>query len=167
MKNLKKLALFGLMAVLSASFQNVQAQSMSNSLGIYVFPANDQDTATQDADEMACYKWAINQTGYDPLNPTVVQAAEVDTSADGTAVKGAAVGAAGGAAVGAIAGDAGKGAAIGATVGGVRGIRAKKGGDAQQQQANEQAAAATSAALANDYNKAFAVCMEGKGYTVK
>ena len=164
---MKNLALFGLMVVLSASFQNVQAQSMSNSLGIYVFPANDQDTATQDADEMACYKWAINQTGYDPLNPTVVQAAEVDTSADGTAVKGAAVGAAGGAAVGAIAGDAGKGAAIGATVGGVRGIRAKKGGDAQQQQANDQAAAATSADLANDYKKAFSVCMEGKGYTVK
>jgi len=102
-----------------------------------------------------------------PLNPTVVQAEQVDTSADGTAVKGAAVGAAGGAAVGAIAGDAGKGAAIGATVGGVRGIRAKKGGDAQQQQANDQAAAATSTALADDYKKAYSVCMEGKGYTVK
>jgi hypothetical protein len=167
MKNLKKIVFFGFMLTFCVSFQNIKAQSMSNSLGIYVFPANDQDTATQDADEMACYKWAINQTGYDPLNPTVVQAAEVDTSADGTAVKGAAVGAAGGAAVGAIAGDAGKGAAIGATVGGVRGVRAKKGGDAQQQQANEQAAAATSADLAADYNKAFSVCMEGKGYTVK
>jgi len=167
MRNLKKIVFFGFMFAICASFQSVKAQSMSNSLGIYVFPANDQDTATQDADEMACYKWAINQTGYDPLNPTVVQAAEVDTSADGTAVKGAARGAAGGAAVGAIAGDAGKGAAIGATVGGVRGIRAKKGGDAQQQQANEQAATATSADLANDYNKAFSVCMEGKGYTVK
>ena len=167
MKNLKKIVFFGFMLTFCVSFQNIKAQSMSNSLGIYVFPANDQDTATQDADEMACYKWAINQTGYDPLNPTVVQAAEVDTSADGTAVKGAARGAAGGAAVGAIAGDAGKGAAIGATVGGVRGVRAKKGGDAQQQQANEQAAAATSADLANDYNKAFSVCMEGKGYTVK
>ena len=112
MRNLKKIVFFGFMLAICASFQSVKAQSMSNSLGIYVFPANDQDTATQDADEMACYKWAINQTGYDPLNPTVVQAAEVDTSADGTAVKGAARGAAGGAAVGAIAGDAGKGAAI-------------------------------------------------------
>ncbi len=148
-------------------FQDVNAQSMSKSLGLHVFPANNQDQATQEADEAACYKWAIDQTGYDPINPTVVQSAEVDTSVDGTAVKGSARGAAGGAAVGAIAGDAGKGAAIGATVGGVRGIRAKKGGDAQQQQANDQAAAAASADLAADYNKAFAVCMEGKGYSVK
>jgi len=167
MKNLKKIVFVGFMVTFCVSFQNVKAQSMSNSLGIYVFPANNQDQATQDADEMACYKWAINQTGYDPLNPPVVQAAEVDTSTDGSAVKGAAVGAAGGAAVGAIAGDAGKGAAIGATVGGVRGVRGKKLKEGRQQQANEQAAAATSADLANDYNKAFSVCMEGKGYTVK
>ena len=36
-----------------------------------------------------------------------------------------------------------------------------------QQQANDQAAANVSADLAADYNKAFAVCMEGKGYSVK
>ncbi len=149
------------------SAQNVMAQNLSKSLGIYVFPQNNQDQATQDADESECYKWAINQTGYDPLNPTVVQAQQVDTSADGSALRGSARGAAGGAAIGAIAGDARKGAAIGATAGVVRGARAKKGGDAQQQQANDQAAAAASADLAADYNKAFSVCMEGKGYSVK
>jgi hypothetical protein len=30
-----------------------------------------------------------------------------------------------------------------------------------------EAAAATSQELADNYNKAFSVCMEGKGYTVK
>jgi len=164
---MKNLILIILVGVALLGSQNVVSQNMSKSLGIYVFPANNQDQATQDADEMECYKWAINQTGYDPLNPTVVQAAEVDTSADGSMVRGSARGAAGGAAIGAIAGDAGKGAAIGATAGAVRGRRAKKAGDAQQQQANDQAAAAVSADLANDYNKAFSVCMEGKGYTVK
>ena len=164
---MKKLVLAALVSIVYLNCQNIMAQSMSNSLGIYVFPANNQDQATQDADEMECYKWAINQTGYDPLNPTVVQAEQVDTSADGSMVKGSARGAAGGAAIGAIAGDAGKGAAIGATAGAVRGRRAKKGGDAQQQQANDQAAASVSADLANDYNKAFSACMEGKGYTVK
>ena len=164
---MRKLIFVLAIGVSSLSFQNTKAQNMSKSLGLHVFPSNNQDQATQEADEAECYKWAINQTGYDPINPTVVQSEQVDTSADGTAVKSSARSAAGGAAIGAIAGDAGKGAAIGATVGGVRGIRAKKGGDAQQQQANDQAAAATSADLAADYNKAFAVCLEGKGYSVK
>lgn len=155
------------LGVMGLSSENTYAQSMSKSLGLHVFPSNNQDQAQQDADEAECYKWAINQTGYDPINPTVVQSDQVDTSADGTAVRSSARGAAGGAAVGAIAGDAGKGAAIGATVGGARGIGAKKGGDAQKQQANDQAAANASADLAADYNKAFAVCLEGKGYSVK
>ena len=145
----------------------VQAQSIASSLGLYVFPANNQNAATQEADEMACFTWAKNQTGYDPINPTQVVGAEVDRSADGSAVGGAAFGAAGGAAIGAIAGDAGKGAAIGAVVGGVRGRRSKVVGDERQQQANNQAATAKSKELANDYNKAFSACMEGKGYTVK
>ena len=165
--NMKNIVLVVLASIVYLSSQNVMAQSLSKSLGVYVFPTNNQNQATQDADESACYKWAINQTGYDPLNPTVVQAGQVDTSADGSMVRGSARGAAGGAAIGAIAGDAGKGAAIGATAGAIRGRRAKKVGDAQQQQANNQAAAAVSSDLAADYNKAFSVCMEGKGYSVK
>ena len=145
----------------------MNAQSISSSLGLYVFPANNQNQATQEADETACFKWAKQQSGYDPMNPTVYQGEAVDQSLDGSAVGGAAVGAAGGAAIGAIAGDAGKGAAIGAVVGGVRGRRSKVVGDQRQQQANDQAAATASKNAANDYNKAFAVCMEGKGYTVK
>ena len=148
-------------------FTTMNAQSISSSLGLYVFPANNQTAATQEADETACFKWAKQQSGYDPMNPTVYQGQQVDKSADGSAVGGAAVGAAGGAAIGAIAGDAGKGAAIGAVVGGVRGRRSKVAGDQQQQQANDQAATAASQNAAKDYNKAFAVCMEGKGYTVK
>lgn len=149
------------------TLSTVQAQSIASSLGLYVFPANNQNAATQEADEMACFTWAKNQTGYDPINPTQVVGAEVDRSADGSAVGGAAFGAAGGAAIGAIAGDAGKGAAIGAVVGGVRGRRSKVVGDERQQQANNQAAAAKANELANDYNKAFSACMQGKGYTVK
>lgn len=164
---MKNIAIVFVLGIISFSIQEMGAQTMSKSLGLHVFPSNNQDQATQEADEAACYKWAIQQTGYDPINPTVVQSEQVDTSADGTAVRGSARGAAGGAAVGAIAGDAGKGAAIGATVGAARGVRAKKGGDAQQQQANDQAAANASADLATDYNKAFSVCMEGKGYSVK
>ena len=164
---MNKLILIAFVGIVGMSTQNINGQDMAKSLGVYVFPANNQDQATQDADEMACYKWAINQTGYDPLNPPVVQGATVDRSPDGRAVGGAARGAAGGAAIGAIAGDAGKGAAIGALVGGVRGRRSKVVGDEMQQQANDQAAAAKSQELHNDYIRAFSACLEGKGYTVK
>jgi outer membrane lipoprotein SlyB len=141
--------------------------SFAKSLGIYIFPAKNQDQATQDKDDADCYRWAVDQSGVDPINPTKVEAAKVDTSPDGTAVVGAAKGAAAGVAIGAIAGDAGKGAAIGAVAGGLAGRRAKVAGDAQQQQKNEQAAAQQQTAMSDSFKKAYTVCMEGKGYTVK
>lgn len=144
-----------------------QTTSISSGLGLYVFPANNQSQETMDDDEIACYKWAKEQTGVDPINPPQVQAAEVDKSPDGSMVVGGAKGAAAGAAIGAIAGDAGKGAAIGAVVGGLGGRRAKKYGDAAEQQQNNQTAAASEKALMDSFNKAFSACMEGKGYTVK
>jgi Glycine zipper len=141
--------------------------SFAKSLGIYVFPAKNQDAATQQKDDSDCYRWAVEQSGVDPINPPKVEAEKVDTSPDGTAVKGAAKGAAAGVAIGAIAGDAGKGAAIGAVAGGVAGRRAKVQGDAQQQEKNNQAASAQQAAMTDSFKKAFTACMEGKGYTVK
>lgn len=164
--------LFGLgnLQAQEQSAQQVPAATnttIAKGLGLYVFPANNQDQQTQDADEIACYKWAKEQTGVDPINPPQVKAEQVDRSADGTAIVGAAGGAAAGAAIGAIAGDAGKGAAIGAVVGGLRGRRAKVVGDEMQQQANNQAAAAQQKELMDNFNKAFTACMEAKGYTVK
>lgn len=141
--------------------------SFAKSLGIYVFPAKNQDQATQDKDDAECYKWAVEQSGVDPINPSKVEAEKVDTAPDGTAVVGAARGAAAGVAIGAIAGDAGKGAAIGAVAGALAGRRAKVVGDAQQQQRNNQAAAQQQAAMTESFRKAFTACLEGKGYTVK
>ena len=152
--------------ITTASFAQTTTR-ISNSLGLYAFPPNGKDSAAQDADEMACFNWAKEQTGYDPLNPTQVQAAQVDKSPDGTAVVGAAKGAAAGAAIGSISGDLGKGAAYGAIIGGISGRRAKKVGDHQQQQQANQAAAAAEKQYADDYKKAFTVCMEAKGYTIK
>ena len=151
---MKKINIIIAAVFLVVGFQQVNSQSIAKGLGMYIFPSEGQDQATQDADESACYKWAIQQTGYDPLNPPTVHAAQVDQSADGSAVRGAARGAAGGAAIGAI-------------LGGVRGRRAKKQQDAAQQNANNQAAVNKSSELEADYKKAFAVCMEGKGYTIK
>ena len=144
-----------------------QESTLAGGLGLFVFPSNDQDKETQDADELACYKWAKEQTGVDPINPPDVQAEQVDRSADGTAVRGAARGAAAGAAIGAIAGDAGQGAAIGAVAGGLRGRRAKKVGDEMEQQQNNAASEAAEKEMMDNFKKAFSACMEGKGYTVK
>jgi len=143
------------------------AASFAKSMGMYVFPAKNQDKATQDKDDADCYRWAIEQSGVDPLNPTKVEAKKADTSLDGSAVGGAARGAAAGVAIGAIAGDAGKGAAIGAVAGGLAGRRARLANDQREQQQNNQAAAQQQQAMTDSFKKAFAVCLEGKGYTVK
>src|SRR3954447_24717013 len=109
---------------------------ISSGLKLYVFPAKEQNQQQQKADEFECYKWAMQQSGIDPLNLPKVQAAPAQTGPTGGAVKGAARGAAAGVAIGAIAGDAGKGAAIGAVAGGLKGRRA---GKQAQAQANQQA----------------------------
>lgn len=152
----------------SASWAQEQAtESIAQGLGLYVFPAKDQTPEQQAQDEVECYQWAMNQTGYNPTNPPQIQAKQADTSLDGSAVRGSARGAAAGAAIGAIAGDAGKGAAIGAVAGGLRGRRARVAGDQIEQEQNNQAAAAEQKALLDNFKKAFSACLEGKGYTVK
>lgn len=168
-KNLQmnKIKLLFIATLFFTGVNELVAQNISKSLGLYVFPAKDQDKATQDKDETSCFNWAKEQSGYDPMNPTKVVAAEADKSLDGSAVVGAAGGAAAGAAIGAIAGDTGKGAAIGAVVGGLRGRRSRIVGDQREQQANNQAAVAKTSELKANYNKAFSACMEAKGYTVK
>lgn len=151
----------------TAKAQTPNTSTLGSGLGLYVFPSKNQSQATQDADESACYKWAKEQTGVDPINPPKIDAKQVDKSPDGTAIVGAAGGAAAGAAIGAIAGDTGKGAAIGAVAGGLRGRRAKVAGDQREQQQNNQSASAEQKSLMTNFNKAFTACLEGKGYTVK
>lgn len=153
------------LATLLLTLGGAQAQqSISSSLGVIVYPAKGQAAQQQNRDEGECYAWAKQQTGIDPV---AVAAAPTKQSGPavggGERVAGAARGAVGGVAIGAIAGDAGKGAAIGAVAGGMLGGRqARKNKSAQEQQA-QQAKTST----LQHFNKAFAVCMEGRGYTVK
>jgi hypothetical protein len=130
-----------------------------------IYPARGQSPQQQEKDKYECYTWAKNQTGFDPMQ--IQQAPPPSSSGPtGQVVKGAAVGAAGGAAIGAIAGNAGKGAAIGAVSGGlIGGIRKHR--KKQQQEEAQQQQAASVAAGRSDYNRAYAACLEGRGYTVK
>lgn len=119
----------------------------------FVYPAKGQTQQQQDIDTAECGRWAKEHSGVDPNAP---QQAGKPGQHLGGAVGGAARGAALGAAVGAIAGNAGKGAGAGAVVGGAAGRRKSKvAGQAKQQETQ------------SSYDRAFAACMEGRGYTVK
>jgi hypothetical protein len=82
--------------------QGTSSHSMAKSVGLYVFPDKDQTPEQQSKDEDYCYKWAVQQSGIDPVNPPKVDTAKVDKSRQGEVLVGGAKGAAAGAAIGAI-----------------------------------------------------------------
>lgn len=137
----------------------------------FIYPNKGQSKEQTEKDKYACYEWAKKETGFDPMQtPKATEAPPSQEAPKGGVVKGAARGALLGVAVGAIAGDAGKGAAVGAASGGLIGGMKRRDQQAKQNQAeqnwaNEQAANYT--AQKNKYNRAYAACLEGKGYTVK
>jgi hypothetical protein len=158
-------------ALLLAPHAHAQSkQGLAQQWGLVVFPAKNQTKDQQEQDEFACYKWAKDNTGIDPLAPPPPPPPadpNKPPAGSGAVVKGAAGGAVAGTAVGAVAGDAGKGAAIGATAGALAGAKKKK---AAQQQAAAQSSANAQAATQQrqaTFNKGFSACLEGKGYTVK
>ena len=138
----------------------------SKTLDLFVFPAKDQDAATQKEDEKKCYIWAYEQTSFDPLNPTKVQATQVEKGPDGAAVGGAARGAAAGAAIGAVTGSAGDGAAIGAVTGAIAGRRAARKAKNKQNAQNSEEAKNIENELKSNFVKAFSACIKSKGYSI-
>ena len=140
-----------------------------------VYPAKGQSQEQQSKDQYECHQWAVQQTGFDPSNPSANSSAAQTTSSQSSqkllgrgsqpnAVRGSARGAALGAVGGAIAGDAGKGAAAGAAMGGLGGAIRRR----DQQSANASAPPASSANSAglDAYNRAITACLTGRGYTV-
>jgi len=150
-----------------------------------VYPAKNQTPAQQQKDEGECNAWAKQNTGIDPVvlasTPTTAPApaaAPPPPAQNGSRVRGAARGAAAGAVIGEVAnGDANQGAATGAAVGVVAaGSRQRRQNAAaqdqaaqqqQQQQATQQQAEADKQQKMETYNRAYAACLEGRGYTLK
>jgi len=136
-----------------------------------IFPNKGQSNDQLEKDKFACYQWAKQQSGFDPMaTPTATAPPPPAEAPQGGVVKGAAKGALVGVAVGAIAGDAGKGAAIGAAGGGLVGGMRKRNQEATQaqtQQNYENQQVQQYAANRDKYNRAYTACLEGKGYTVK
>jgi len=82
MKSLTMIVVLVCFASASADAQATQAAqptsvtaSLNKSLGVFVFPAKDQKPEQQSLDEQACYSWAVQQSGVDPLNMTPTKAA--------------------------------------------------------------------------------------------
>lgn len=163
MTTLRIAALISAIAILHAH------QSVAQDVVIY--PAQDQTQEQMDQDKFECYGWARDQTGFDPVQapPASVSAPE-EQSVAGGAARGALVGGLAGLAIGAIADDAGKGTAIGAIGGGVIGGLRRSNQNNQQQQAAQQQTQQQSASYADardTYNRNYAACLEGRGYTVR
>jgi len=148
----------------------------------YVYPSKGQSNQQMEKDKFECYGWAKQQSGFDPLNPPSQQELEAKASqrvqsqpqqsGGGEAGEGVVKGAVSGAIIGeVVSDDPGKGAAIGGIIGGIRGSKRaeqKKQQQAQQQQqAVQQQAQAEMGRLRDTYNRAYAACLEGRGYTVK
>ena len=141
---------------------------------MFIYPKEGQSKEKQEMDEFQCHKWAIEQTGFDPMNlkqaPAPQSQAKPETQKEGGILRGGAKGAALGALGGDIAGDAGKGAKVGAGVGAAGGLMKRRQSERRQREATQQGqqqAAQQGQAQMQRYNKAKSACLKGRGYTVE
>lgn len=149
---------------------HVQAQEL------IVYPAKGQSNEQMEKDKFECYSWAKGQSGFDPMQmPAASSPAppKGDKSVGGGAVGGGVLGGVGGAVIGGIAGGksgAKKGAIIGGlsggAIGGMRSSSQNKQANAKREQW-EREQVNQYMQQRNLYNRNFAACMEGRGYSVK
>jgi hypothetical protein len=154
--------------IIAASLMMLTSTAMA--AGIIIYPAKGQSAELQKTDEGACLSWASGQTGFDPTAPMQTTSAPPPVQEPTTSAgRGMLRGALGGLAIGAIAGDAGKGAAIGAgsglLVGGARRRGQTQQAYAQQDEWAQQQVASYQQSQ-NDFNRAYATCLQGRGYSV-
>jgi membrane protease subunit (stomatin/prohibitin family) len=125
---------------------------------LIIYPKEGQNQEQMEKDKYACYTWAKDQTGFDPMaSAQAVSQPSQQPPPQGGAVKGAARGAL-------------VGVAVGATAGGIGGRMRQNDQKHQQAQANAQQAQAQQNAYnqnMGNYNRAYGACLEAKGYTVK
>ena len=149
---------------IAAFVTGVRVAPMAAAQELYVYPKNGQAKDQQEKDEFDCYRYGRDETGFDPM--AVPTATAPAPEQKGSVLGGAARGALLGAAVGAVAGDTSKGAAYGAAGGGVIGGMRKNSSRKKQDQ-GEQEQSQNYANNRNNYNRAYAACLEGRGYTVR
>jgi len=134
---------------------------------IIAYPKNGQTQEQFQMDQYQCHQWAKGQTGVDPNNPAQPPPASPSGPPPPAAVAASATGGAiVGTMIGAISGHPGQGAAIGTAVGASVGMMRVGAKGKKQAEAKKKADAEAQAARAQ-YDKAYAVCLEGRGYQVR
>jgi uncharacterized protein YcfJ len=132
------------------------------------YPAKGQSPQQQQKDTGECQVWAKNTTGVDPnvIAQQLANQAPPPQQSSGSHVRGAAKGAVIGGVVGGIGGRGGEGAAAGAVVG----LAASRQRERERQQAygqQQQAAQQQASSQLATFNRAFAACMSGRGYSIQ
>ena len=150
----------------------IVAATAGHAQELIVFPAQGQSDEQMEQDKFACYTWAKKESNFDPMAlPTASAPPPKKKETKAGAGRGAVGGALLGAGVGKITGgSAKKGAVVGGVGGAVVGGSRKAATEEENKKAKEQWANEQGAEYMqnrNHYNRAFAACMEGKGYTVK
>lgn len=139
-----------------------------------IYPAQGQSQEQLEQDRFQCYTWARDQSGFDPMAPpTTATAAPQPGEKKGGTAEGAVGGAALGGIIGGIAGGswsgAGRGALAGGAAGGILGTVRRdnqlKDEEKKRKEWERQEVARYSQGR-DTYNRGFAACMEGRGYTV-
>jgi hypothetical protein len=176
-------------AMLAATAVAGGAHDVGAQQGVFAYPMGGQSQQQQQRDANECYRWAVQQTGFNPVTPAPQMAQpNLPPPQSGGAFgrgsygqgggladagKGAALGAIGGA----IAGNAGKGAAIGALsgvlFGGIK--RSRKEHERQQWyrqqqlevQQQQQQLAQQRAQQMQLYDRAYGACMSSRDYQVR
>ena len=152
-------------AVFSLLALAVSGQALSQE--VFIYPQKGQSAEQQDKDKYECYGWAKDNSGFDPMAAPTTSTAPPRTEAKShSALKGAAVGAIGGKVFGSSKKTTRTAAAAGGLLGGVR---QHQHNSREQQKVDdwEQREASRYANNRNNYNRAYAACLEGRGYTVK
>jgi len=160
----------------SASSSSAPDANASRAALVYVYPGKGQSAEQLDRDRYECYVWAVEQTGFDPSQPSLAPHQRVEVVPAPAPGADTVAGAVAGAVIGAAVSSprrAGAGAAVGAVIGGVLGsasdaARVQEAREIQRRQdLRETERLARIERQSNDYRRALTACLEGRGYTVK
>jgi len=141
---------------------------------VYFYPTHGQSAEQQDRDKYECHLWAVQQSGFDPSQPTTPPHLRVYAAQEPAPGSGVVAGAATGAVLGAVVSrpwEAGQGAFVGGVLGALVGAAAES---AQRERAQAAALANADAVhdaglehKASDYRRAMSACLEGRGYSIR
>jgi hypothetical protein len=127
-----------------------------------VYPADGQTAEQQERDQFECHEWATKDTGVDPVALAEANLGKEAPSDEEGAARGAGIGAMRGAA----GGDAAAGAARGFGIGRMISVLKAKRRLREQQSAVTKDGDSIHGQL-DKYDRAYAACLTGRGYSVK